>query len=465
MERMLVLCDHRKMKLRSGSVVAEPEMSTRSLQIADLHPSYATASPEEAVEMANLGAAAYGIVRERLHASWTSSMGAGEAAKADRWQAEGRLAAVEELKAQLGAAEGLSVRLAAAEGTVDALRASIESEVSRRLVKEVDAARKDYDLVKMQEMSALKEQLASAASAELMIQMVSEAHESMKGKILYLEEQRALLQTQLLEATLSNTKSSHVIGKQGEASVLELLEETVLPAFHHSMVKDMTSVKHAADFHLYLMSAHGTHVKILIDSKKYKQVVNSAEINKLNADVDADDDAQCGMMISLDSAISTTKQFQVKFTAKKKPVLYLTFQDMSLELRKEVICWAVQSLLAIVGEVDQSSRNLMLENIELFLAGIDSSVKEIDNVIRGQVKVIEGMRQVKSSIIQKISAYRECDGDNIEIINDDIPVSEDSTTGGCVTILKTTGLSCGKSVYLSTNKCKHHTSKKNKGPE
>jgi len=391
-------------------------------------------------------------------------MSAEERQKADVWHAEGRMAALEELRTQLAAAEGMSVRLAAAEGTVEALRASTEAEVKQRLAKEIDGVRKDFEIANMKELSVLKEQLAGFDGQSTFIAMITDGHAAMKEKIAGLEEQRELLQIQLLEATQAKTKSSHVIGKQGEALVLELLEETVIPAFPYSTVTDMTAVSHAADFHLSVMTARGTRTKILIDSKKYKQAVNSSEISKLNADVDADDEAHCGMMISLDSAISSTKQFQVKFTNKKKPVIYLSFQDMPTELRKEVICWAIHSLLAVVGEVDQSTRNTMLENIEHFLAEINSSVRDIDNVIRSHVKLLDNTRQIKSSIIQKIASYRDTNSDNIDIIDGEEEGS-DSNLDGCAAVLKSTGRRCGKSVYMSTQKCKHHTSRKDKGAD
>jgi hypothetical protein len=41
-------------------------MPLKELRIADLDPVYRTVGYEEAVEMANLGAAAYGIVRDSL---------------------------------------------------------------------------------------------------------------------------------------------------------------------------------------------------------------------------------------------------------------------------------------------------------------------------------------------------------------------------------------------------------------
>lgn len=413
-----------------------------SLRIVDLHPAYAAASTEEAMLMANLGAAVYGLVRERLHASWSAVLGTEDTVKADVWRSEGRMAALEEVKAAMAEAEKLSVRLAAAEGTAEALRVGVDAEVARRLTRELEGARKDYDLVKAEEVAGLKEALAKAEGQAAAYSMLVEAHESMKSRIADLEEEVSVHRA-------AATKSSHVIGKTGEATVLELLETGVVSRFEHAEIKDMTAVGHAADFHVWVMNADGRRVKILVDSKKYKRAVNSDEIAKLVADVDADEEAECGIMISLDSGICTKKQFQIARTVKQKPVLYMSLQDMAVDMQREMLCWAVRVLTAAVGERNDSVREAMLENIDTLVAGVEGSVKELDAVIRAQMKSVESLREVRRGLLGRVMAYKSGAGEEV------IEHEEE----GCSAILKATGVRCGRRV-VDGERCGNHRLRK-----
>lgn len=434
--------------------------------MSDLHEGYRGVSHEEALVMANLGAICYNAVRTGLYEQWSASMD-GEESKAEIWRSEGRQAMLESVKAKLASAEEATARAAAAEGLVHQLRASIEAETVRRVTEALDGHRKDYEIAKMAEISGLKERIAMSEGKEGYVQMLTEAHAAMREKIAEMDKRCQALQAQLLESTQVNTKSSHKIGKQGEATVLEMLESTVMTAFPYSIVKDMTAIHHAADFHLWVMTPTGKRIKILVDSKKYSQPVNSAEVTKLNKDVDADEEAHCGILISLVSPIAAKKQFQIKATPNQKPILYLTFQDMESELQNDVLCWAIHALMAVVGEADQSMRNQLLENIDQFLEGINISVKELDGVIRMQVKTLEATRQARSGIVHRITSYREGKQDeDCDVVIDTMDTNmEMADEEGCITVLKATGEPCGKLVVTGTKKCRHHTSRKSKVAE
>ena len=394
--------------------------------------------------MANLGAICWSAVKDIPAATDND--------EADVWREEGRRAGKQEMlesvRAKLGAAESLQIRLAAAEESMRQLQGSLETEVARRLAERLDGFRKDYELTKMKELTELRERLAAADAREELVAL-------MKEKLTAVEVQRDALQAQMLEQTTASTRSSHVIGKIGEATVLDLLENTVLSEFPYSSVKDMTTVSHAADFHLWIMTPKGKRVKMLVDSKKYKRRINSDEINKLIADVDADDDAECGIMISLDSPICTMKQFQIKTTPKHKPIIYLSFDGISEEHRREVICWAIYSLLAVVKEIGYSSRNYIVDNIDQFLGQINESIKEIDGVIRMQTKALDVLRQTKQGIVSSVSNFRKA-----AMMDGDGESSESEQEGGCTTIMKATGQKCGKPVAFGGEKCRHHAPRK-----
>ena len=413
-----------------------------SLRLSDLHEIYRSVDPAEARLIANLGAEVYVAARDRLREAWSAEMSAEEGAKADVWRAEGRVAALEEVKGRLTAAEDAVVRAATAEGTVSALRSAMETEVTRRVGESLAGFRKDYDLEKMKEMTALREQIAAAKPTEELLAVLRE-------KVTTLEAARDTLQAQLMDHMTANTKSSHAIGKAGEATVWEMIEGVVLSEFTYAEAKNMSGVSHAADFHLWVDGPKGRRLKILIDSKKYKRAVNSDEIAKLTADVDADEDAHAGLMVSLTSPIFTRKQFQIRASGKGKPILYMSFYDIATEYHANMLCWAVRALISAIHDTPEEV-NMDVERIEDLLTDINTSLKDVDGMVKTHQKMIDMLRSMKHGILQKISEFR---GD----VDDTISQTPE---GGCVTVLKSTGARCGKPVFNGGAKCRHHTSRK-----
>ena len=370
-----------------------------SLKLSELHEDYRAASHEEAIAMANLGAVSYRAVKAELYEQWSTSMEGDESSKAEIWRAEGRQMMLDSVRAKIVAAEEMSARLVAAEGTIQQLRASVEAEAARRTAAALEGHRKDFEIAKMAEISGLKERIATFEGKEGFFQIVSESQVFMKEKI-------ATLEAQLAQQMAANTKSSQAIGKQGETIVLDMLENTVCKVFPHSTVKDMTALPHAADFHLWIMTPLGKKLKILVDSKKYKRAVNSDEINKLYVDMDADEECQCGIMISIDSGICTKRQFCFSRTLKQKPVLFLSFQDMSPDTQKDILCWGIQVLSEFVLERNDAARQEMLNKVDEFIDTLLVSVKDIDMVIRDQMKSVTAMKEVRSKILKSVANFR-----------------------------------------------------------
>ena len=424
---------------------------TMSLRLADLHPIYRQVSPQEAILIANLSADLYVTTKDLHYDSWAASQTAEEGAKAETWRREGREAVLDSVKSRLASIETLQTELAIARASIEKLRSSTEEAAVKRAEALLATQRSEYEIEKMKEIAVLKEQIAAASLSGQMVTLLKENNETLKEKVAALEAIRE-------ELLLQKTKSSHSIGKIGEAMVLDLLSDITKVHFPYSTVKDMTAVVHAADFHVWIMRPSGKRIKMLVDSKKYSKAVNSAEIAKLNKDIDADEEARCGLLISLDSSICATDQFEIKPTAKGKPVLFLTLQDMNYERRREMIVWAIQTLMVLVGEEDPAQKNRMLDQIDDFLHGINASLKDIDGVIKMQQKAIEGLRQVRGDIIDKM---REFSGeDSLDTIEHVGPALE----GGdpCGVVLKATGSPCGKPSVEGSAKCRKHTSSRSK---
>jgi len=405
-----------------------------SIRLKDLHPLYQTVSHDEAVAIANLGAQTYLAAKEGLFEAWNAAQSSEEGERTERWRKEGGEAMLASLKSRLAAGEAAAARVAT-------LQASIEAEVAGRIDQVLVTQRKDFELAKMEEIRSIEKKLAAAEAREEMSVLLKESHATMREKIVALEAQ---------VAEQTTTKSSHAIGKAGEATVLELLNTVVVPSLPYATVKDMTAVSHAADFHLTVMLATGDKAKILIDSKKYKRRVNTAEIEKLYADVDANEEAHAGLLISIESHIFTMKQFQIALTPLQKPVIFISFCDISEEMRKELTTWAVRVLIDVLSQKSGDDKGSMISNIEGFLSEMDDVVTELDNGIRGVAKSLDGIKATRDGVIRKIVNFRAGKPAETEI--------QTALLEGCLHSTRS-GAKCGRKLIMGTAFCKSHAKK------
>lgn len=423
-----------------------------SYPVADLPAAFVGLSTPIQLSLIRMATDFYTSLHADMRADWEAALTADEAEKAAASREEGRKAGAAEMLTQLrdrlGAAEAMAVRLAAVEEANKQLQGAGEVETERRVMERLDGFRKDYEIQKLSEIGELRETVAKLTAREAMM-------EHMNLTVSLLTEKLEAREKQL--ADLTATKSSHAIGKAGETEVYNMLAYGVCQVFQYATVTNMSSITHAADFHLTIRGEDGSPIKILIDSKKYKHAVGSAEIKKLHADIDADDEAHAGMMISLSSPIHTARMFMIKYTDKGRPVLYLTLQDVEPEKHQDVLCWAVYVLQSIAGRRDMEDRLHMIEELDAFLSGLEKSIREIDNVIRQQNKVITSMRDVKLSLLRQLERFREGrmgdEGEAIEHVDDS---SED---GACDAIMKKTGKVCGRKAIGDTGRCGVHTKK------
>ena len=424
-------------------------MANVSFPTADLPTTFVNLPPPIQISLIRLATEFYDSLHGDLRTAWETSLTADEATKAEQHREEGRKLGAAELLAQLserlGSAQVMSIRIATLEEANKQLQEAADVETDRRVAERLEGFRKDFEIQKLGEIGELRETVAKLAAREEMMGVVTTT-------VSLLEEKLEARDKQLAELTAASTKSSHAIGKAGEATVWEMIETVVLPEFMYSDAKNMSGVSHAADFHLSVMMPSGRHIKILIDSKKYKRPVNTDEINKLIADVDGDDEAHAGMMISLVSPICKIKQFQIKTSDKGKPILYLSFLDIPQEQQATILCWGVHALMSAVNETQEAS-SIDVERTEELLDEICGSLKEVDGMVKTHQKMIETLRTMKLGILSKISNFR----------GEDAIVHE--TGDGCISILKATGVPCGKPVADGELKCRHHMKRGKVGGE
>lgn len=355
--------------------------------------------------------------------------------------------------------------------SIEALRASIEKEKSQS----IELIRAEIEMSKMKEISSLKEQMASQEVKVTLYTHLEESITCMKEKIESLE----LLNVKLREEAAAKKKSSHAIGKEGEITVLGLLESAVIPTLPYSYVKDMSSVAHSGDFHLSVMLPNGKMGKILIDSKNYQDPIDVNEINKLTCDVDKHEDITCGMMISLESPISNTKQIQIKKTPKLKPIIYLSLQNLDNNEKKSILCGAVNTLISFVGEsITFSARDSHADIIQPLVTSIKDSIKNLDTAIASQTRTTTTLITARDKLNASLSAILKDTGiesiaetytDKKAVKTKGKKTAKAETAGGagaegCIAILRATGMECGAVVVSGFKRCKEHlTSKEREG--
>jgi len=432
------------MNLRSRGPAKTERSMPSTLKIADLHESYQTASMEDAIAMANLGAVCWQACKAGLYEQWSTSMEGDESAKAEVWRSEGKQAMLESLKARLTAGDVAASRVAVIQGSIDAV---VEQKVN-------DVLEKHTLTMELQKVTPLKQRISMLEGKEEMIKLLQKQsdllHETVKNKETIIDN----LQKELDKQKTANTKSSHAIGKVGETTVLTMIQDYILPVFPFSRVEDKTSIGHAADFHLWTMPSPSNTVKILIDAKKYKSAIKLTEINKLHSDMDNDEEANAGIMLSLDSAICHFNQFEIGTTPKHKMVMYISMEGMEPAVRATTLTWAVRVLTSIAGETDIEKQKTMIQNIELFIKEIDKSVKDMDGCIRMCSKTLETMRMTKERLFTRLTNYKN--GSLVESgADEDVEKPTDCDDGKCKKV-KSDGNNCGYRAQPGLEYCKRH---------
>jgi len=136
-------------------------------------------------------------------------------------------------------------------------------------------------------------------------------------------------------------------------------------------------------------------------------------------------------------------------TPKKKPVLFISFCDLSEDLRKDLTVWAVRILVDVLSQRTSAETESMLANLGGFLSAIDDFMKELDSNIRASTKNLDALKVSRDGLIRTLLNFRA--GKSLET-----PL-ETAQLEGCSHITKNGG-KCGKKVLTGTF-CKAHVKK------
>lgn len=418
----------------------------RSFPVSRLPPRFKEADDEEALLIIETGTTLWEMTEEKHKAKWNATLSKEEAEKLLVSREEGRRLGAQEmlekLRDRLGAAEASAIRVATLESV---MQVEVEKQVSERLA----TFRKDFELQKITELSDLKATVAAANAREETIEILKNSQDALRSQVVALE---------LELSKYKITKSSHALGKMGEVEVFEMLNDYLLPRFPYAEVRDMTAVKHVADFHLWVFGPTGNRVKILIDSKKYGRSVQMAEVEKLYSDVDADEEAHGGMLISLDSPIASKTQFQITRTGGGKPCMFLSFEKLDDGMRKEVLCWAVRALISVVSVHDGVNQESFLGEVQMFLTDIGASIEDYDGCLKASKSLCDSLRDAKERLVSRMNGFRVRSG---MVTAEDVAVHEEEYPR-CVAIVGK-GDQCKSRRVPGTMLCTRHAAKEADG--
>jgi hypothetical protein len=93
-------------------------------------------------------------------------------------------------------------------------------------------------------------------------------------------------------------------------------------------------------------------------------------------------------------------------TPKKKPVLFISFCDLSEDLRKDLTVWAVRILVDVLSQRTSAETESMLANLGGFLSAIDDFMKELDSNIRASTKNLDALKVSRDGLIRTLLNFR-----------------------------------------------------------
>lgn len=381
-------------------------MVTLSFKLSDLEPEYQTRTYEEQVMIANIGAVCYRGLGELMREQLQKELTFGDKVKMEALRTSLEKEVLRPLQDANKNYMESRMKCELLEKQIELLKKQIsvsqednEKEINRRV--QYDYAIKLSEL--NTEIASLKVADQYYRKREVYIKDLEEDKATLYERMQKLEDR---LHTETIKNIKENTKSSHEIGKQGEAMLLEMLETTVKKEFPYVEVTDMSHVPHSADFHLSLMRSDGKRVKIIIDSKKFKRPVQNSDIEKLKRDIDKDEDATAGLLISLDSGICKKDQFQVEKTPQSKSIMYVTFEDMDDELRREMLCLAIRIITTIGADYTNIEKNMMMDKISSFTKNMVKTAKNMHSCALQCKALNDLIRDIRDELMSDIKQFR-----------------------------------------------------------
>jgi len=220
-----------------------------------------------------------------------------------------------------------------------------------------------------------------------------------KIEILQIESDKkdALLSTK----NHNQNQSSQALGKIGENEVEKLLQE-----FVNGDITNVANESHGSDFRISISNGAGNSI-FLLDSKNFKTPIPKKDREKLVRDIDEDSTVSGGILVSLNSIISTKNHFEIDKTEKKKPLLFICLKDMDFLESGRCLAAAFRILTAISTTHDEEEKDDLLKKIQNQVRELNLRIREVTNIITAQNKQIDTLVSLKENLKKNLFTLQD----------------------------------------------------------
>ena len=273
---------------------------------------------------------------------------------------------------------------------LDAEKQKELDELTQKLKKEADRER---DAI-MRDATLTERTLGLQKMKDYEIQIAQlQAKEDWKSA--YGDSQKQIEQLRKELEAFKKIRSSYEIGQEGEEETENMLCK--IPEWDCERV---SKEKDRADFRMTSKDKKS----FILDSKKYVNSVPKKERDKLMSNVDEDASVLGGVLISLDSKISTKENCEIETTPGKKPVCYLNLVGMTAEAKIAYIASTLKFLHQYVASHDEREKNELLEKMQEASMKIGELKKDSEN-IRNKAKEVYESLKINVTKIQSIMDF------------------------------------------------------------
>lgn len=355
------------------------------------------ASREEQIQIADLGIQSWSILKKEVgkvkDLDYTKLIEKFKEEGRKEGKREGEREAAKLLKEKEYGLDDLTTQVKALEkklGRLDAEKQKELEDLAARLKKE---AERDRDAITRE--ATLAERTAGLQKIKEYEVQIAQLQAKEDWKVAYENTQKLVDQLRKELDGFTKTRTSYEIGQEGEEETEGLLFK--IPEWDCERV---SKEKHKGDFRMISRDKR----TFILDSKKYKDNVQKKERDKIVSDVDADANISGGIMVSLNSKISTKENCEIETTPGKKPICYLNLVGMTSEAKIAYIASTLKFLHQYVASHDEREKNELVERMREAGLKIGELKKETEN-IRNKAKEIYESLKVNVSTVQNIMEF------------------------------------------------------------
>ena len=291
--------------------------------------------------------------------------------------------AFDDVQAQLKAAEMKLQRF-------DADRQKELAEFERKLKKEGE---RDKEAIARE--AALTERSSFLQQVKEYEVQIAQLAAKQDWKLAYTENQKMIAKLEEQLAAFTKIRTSYEIGQEGEEET-----ESMLCKIPEWDCERVSKEKDRADFRMTSKDKKA----FILDSKKYVNAIPKKERDKLMSNVDDDATVSGGILVSLDSKITTKDNCEIETTPGKKVVCYLNLAGMTGEAKIAYIASTLKFLHQYVASRDEREKNEMLERMQEGTSRIAELKKETENM-RNKAKELHESLKLNVNKIQSIMDY------------------------------------------------------------